>query len=75
MNIFRNIAAGLRELWRRNESETELSEELKTYVEHAAELKVQAGATPEEALRSAQLEAGGMETVKHQVRSVGWEFA
>jgi putative ABC transport system permease protein len=74
MNIFRNITAGLKELMRRNKSESELSEELKAYVQDAAEAKVRAGATPEEALRSARLEFGGVETVKHQVRAVGWEF-
>jgi putative ABC transport system permease protein len=74
MKIFRNITAGLKELMQRNKSESELSEELKAYVQHAAEAKVRAGATPEEALRSARLEVGGMETVKHQVRAVGWEF-
>jgi putative ABC transport system permease protein len=52
-----------------------LSEELNVYLQHAAELKVQAGATPEEALRSARLEIGGIESVKQEVRAVGWEFA
>jgi hypothetical protein len=75
MNIFRHVAAGLKELIRRNKIESELSEELNDYVQNAAEVKVQAGATPEEALRSARLEMGGMESVKHHVRAVGWEFA
>jgi putative ABC transport system permease protein len=74
MNIFRNITAGLKELLRRRKNEGELSEELQTYVQHLAEGKVRAGATPAEALRAARLEVGGMETVKHQVRAVGWEF-
>jgi len=74
MKIFRNVTAGLKELMRRNKSESDLSEELKAYVQDAAEAKVRAGATPEDALRSARLEVGGMETVKHQVRAVGWEF-
>jgi putative ABC transport system permease protein len=75
MNVFRHVAAGLKELIRRNKSESELSEELNDYVQNAAEAKVQAGVTPEEALRWARLEMGGMESVKHQVRAVGWEFA
>src|SRR3954471_6570577 len=75
MNIFRHLTAGLKELIRRNNSESELGEELNAYVQDAADVKVQAGATPEEALRAARLEVGGMETVKHQVRAVGWEFA
>src|SRR5215467_10142947 len=75
MNIFRKLTTGLKELMRKNQSESELKEELNAYVQNAAEAKVRAGATPEEALRSARLDLGGMETVKHQVRAVGWEFA
>ena len=75
MNIFRHLTAGLKELVRRDKTEGELSEELNAYVQNAADAKVRAGATPEEALRSARLELGGMETVKHAVRAVGWEFA
>ena len=75
MNVFRHLTAGLKELVRRDKTESELSEELNAYLQNAADAKVQAGATPEEALRSARLELGGMETVKHEVRAVGWEFA
>jgi putative ABC transport system permease protein len=75
MNIFRSFTAGLKELLRRDKIESELNEELNAYLQNAAEAKVQAGVTPEEALRSARLELGSMETVKHQVRAVGWEFA
>ena len=75
MNIFRHLKTGARELLRRDKTESELSEELDAYVQSAADMKVQAGAAREEALRSARLELGGVESVKHQVRSVGWEFA
>ena len=75
MNIFRSLTTGLKELLRRNKAERELNEELNAYVQSAAEAKVKTGATPQEALRAARLEMGGMESVKHQVRAVGWEFA
>jgi putative ABC transport system permease protein len=75
MNILRDLMAGLKALRSRDKTENELHEELTAYVQNAADAKVQAGATPEEALRSARLEVGGMESVKHQVRAVGWEFA
>jgi len=75
MNIFRHLLAGLKELVRRDKTESELTEELNSYLQNAAEAKVRAGATPEEALRSARLELGGVETVKHEVRAVGWETA
>src|ERR1700740_1488 len=74
MNLIRHFKAGLRELARRHETESELNEELNAYVQSAADAKTQAGATPEEALRAARLEMGGMESVKHQVRAEGWEF-
>ena len=75
MSTFRKLTAGFKELMRKNQSESELNEELNAYVQNAAEAKVRDGATPEEALRLARLEVGGRETVKHQVRAVGWEFA
>src|ERR1700741_2784484 len=75
MNVFRSFMVGLKELLRRDKTESELNEELNAYVQHAAEAKVKSGATAEEALRSARLEMGGMESVKHKVRAVGWEFA
>jgi len=75
MNVLRYLKAGIRELLRRDETESELNEELNAYLQNVADAKVQAGATPEEALRSARLEMGGLESVKHQVRAVGWEFA
>ena len=75
MNLFRSLTAGLKELLRRDKTESELNEELNAYVQNAADAKVQAGATPQEAWRSARLEVGGMESVKHQVRAVGWESA
>ena len=75
MNIYRHLTAGLKELIRRNRTESELNEELNAYVQNSADAKVRAGVTPEEALRAARLELGGVETVKHQVRAVGWEFA
>jgi predicted permease len=75
MNILRNLRTGIRELFRSNKTERELSEELDAYVQNVADAKVQAGATPDEALRAARLEMGATESVKHQVRAVGWEFA
>jgi predicted permease len=73
MNVFCHIAAGIRELIRRDKTETELNDELNAYVQSVADAKVQAGATPEEALRSARVEMGGIDSVKDQVRAVGWE--
>src|SRR5215470_4580012 len=73
MTVFRHIAAGIRELIHRNKTESELNEELNSYVQSVADAKVQAGSTPEEALREARVEMGGMDSVKDQIRAVGWE--
>jgi putative ABC transport system permease protein len=48
--------------------DAELSEEIRTYVEHDTESKIQAGMTPEDARRAALIELGGAEQVKERVR-------
>src|SRR5581483_9732214 len=75
MNVFRHISSGLKALFRKDKIESELSEELNAYLQSVADAKVEAGATPEEAMRSARLEIGGVDSVKHEVRAVGWDFA
>jgi predicted permease len=49
-------------------SDAELSEELRTFVEHDADSKVRSGMGPEEARRAALIELGGAEQVKEHVR-------
>ena len=46
----------------------ELSEELRSFVEHDAESKIRSGMTAEEARRAALIELGGAEQVKEHVR-------
>src|SRR5271156_553199 len=60
-NFFRNIFGN-----RRNDHE--LDAEVRGYAEMLAEEKTRAGMKPEEARRSAQIELGGVEQVKEQVR-------
>jgi len=74
MQVFRSFVAGVKNLFRRNAAERELDAELRSYMNESAANKVASGATPEEAAREAKLEMDGLETVKHEVRSVGWEF-
>lgn len=75
MKALRSFAAGLRALFQRSKADRELQEELDGYLRSVAAVKVQEGATFDEALRSARLEIGGTESLKHQVRTVGWEFS
>src|SRR5688572_8007445 len=46
----------------------ELSEEIRTFVEHETESKIWSGMTPEDARRAALIELGGAEQVKERVR-------
>lgn len=58
----------LRALFRRQEMETELDEELRAHFERQVEKYVQSGLTRQEAARRARLEFGGLDQVKEQCR-------
>ena len=73
MSLLRNIASGLRSLFRKNEVGRELDEELRAYQEMAAERKMKDGMSRAEALRAIRLERGSLEVSKEIVRSGGWE--
>src|SRR6184192_1553006 len=74
MSLFRNFATGLRSLFRKNQVDRELDEELRAYQEMAAEEKMKQGMSPKDALRAVRLERGSLEITKVVVRSGGWEF-
>ena len=73
MSLLRNIGTGLRALFRRDQVDRELDEELRTYHEMAADEKMKDGMSRKEALRSVRLERGSLEVSKEIVRSGGWE--
>jgi putative ABC transport system permease protein len=73
MALLPNFLGGLRALFRKEQAEQELTEELRDYLEHAVEEKMTAGMSREDALRAARLEMGNAEVVKDQVRDQGWE--
>src|SRR4029077_9282299 len=73
MPFLRNIASGLRSLFRKEQVDRELNEELGTYLEMAAAEKSAQGMSPREALRAVRLECGSLEVTKEVVRSFGWE--
>ncbi len=75
MGLFRIIGGGLRALFRKQQAESDLDEELRAYAEIAVAQKIQAGMSPEEAVRKARLEMGSLEALKEDVRDVGWEAA
>src|SRR6476660_9457242 len=73
MSLLRNIASGLRSLFRKERIEGELDEELRSFLEVAAEEKIKQGRSRKEALRAVRLERGSLEVTKEVVRSAGWE--
>ena len=75
MGLIKVIGGGLQALFRKQQVERELDEELQAYVESAVEQKMRAGMRHEEAVREAQVEMGSMEALKEDVRDVGWEAA
>src|SRR5204863_7600090 len=73
MPFLRNITTGLRSLFRKEQVDRELDEELRAYQEMAAEEKMKDGLSRKEALRAVRLERGSLEVSKEIVRSGGWE--
>jgi MacB-like periplasmic core domain len=73
MSLLRNLGSGLRSLFRKEQVNRELDEELRSYFEMAAEEKIRPGMSPREARRAVRLEHGHVDTTKELVRSAGWE--
>src|SRR6184192_4656027 len=73
MSLMRNVASGLRRLFRKGRSEGELDEELRGFLQMAAEEKIRQGMSRKDALRAVRLERGNVEVAKEVVRSASWE--
>jgi hypothetical protein len=73
MSLLRNLSDGLRSLFRKERVEGELDEELRGFLDMAAEEKMKQGMTSKDALRAVRLERGSLEVTKEVVRSAGWE--
>jgi putative ABC transport system permease protein len=73
MSLLRSIAGGLRSLFRKQQVRHELDEELRHFLEMAAEEKMKQGMSRKDALRAVRLERGSAEITKEVVRSAGWE--
>ena len=74
MSLLRNLARGMRSLFRKEQVDRELDEELRAYQEMAAEEKIKNGMSRNAAFRAVRLERGNLEVSKEIVRSGGWEF-
>src|SRR5438093_8082405 len=71
--LLRNIAGGVRSLFRKEQVGQELDEELNGFLEMAAEEKMKQGMSRKDALRAVRLERENLEVTKEVVRSAGWE--
>jgi putative ABC transport system permease protein len=69
----RSTVAGLRALFRKQEAEQEMDEELRGYLDAAVKEKMRSGLSYEQALRAARVEMGSMDAVKEEIRTAGWE--
>jgi macrolide transport system ATP-binding/permease protein len=73
MSLLRAIKSGLRGLFRKERVERELDEELRGFLDMAAEEKIKHGMSRKDALRAVRLERGSLDVAKEEVRSAGWE--
>src|SRR5256885_12581600 len=73
MSVLRNIADGLRFLFRKEQVSRELDEELNGFLEMAVDEKVKQGMSRKDALRAVRLERGSLDVAKEIVWSARWE--
>ena len=68
MSLFTHLASLKRNLFRRKHAESDLDAELRSYTDLLTDENRAQGLAPEEAHRKAQIESGGLEQVKENVR-------
>jgi predicted permease len=73
MFSIRNLAAGLRFLFRKEQAERELDEEVNGFIDAVVEEKIRQGMNRQQAARAVRLEQGSVEVTKEIVRTAGWE--
>ncbi len=75
MSMLSNLMGGVRALFRRNERNAEIQEELRSFAEASAAEKMGRGMSHEDAERAARAEVGSAEMVREKVWAAGWESA
>jgi macrolide transport system ATP-binding/permease protein len=74
MSLLRSLSGGLRSLFRKQRVEGELDEELRGFLEMAAEETMKQGMSRKHGLRAMRLERGNIESTKEGAfRSAAWE--
>ena len=72
MPLLAKIASGLRSLFQKKRTDRELGEELRAFMDMAAEESMKQGRTPKDARRAVRLERGSVASAKELVHSAGW---
>src|SRR6201999_1724565 len=70
MPLFARTRSLIRNLFRREDTDRDVNEELHSYLELLTEEKIASGLSPIEALRQAKIEMGGIEQVKENIRDI-----
>jgi len=73
LGAWTSFVAGLRGLFGKDSRERELEDELRDYLDHAAEQRMRSGMAVDVARRAARLEMGGVEEIKERLRAGLWE--
>ena len=73
MSLLRNIASGLRSLFRKEQVSRELDEELNGFLDMAVEEKMKQGMSRKDALRAVRLERGTVGVAKETIHAARWE--
>ncbi|MEZ2348085.1 ADOP family duplicated permease [Terriglobus sp. RCC_193] len=73
MPMLTNLIRGVKSLLRSAHVERDLDDELQGFLDQSIADKQRNGHSPQQAERLARVEIGSTNTVKHHIRSVGWE--
>jgi predicted permease len=73
MALLQNLISGMKALFRKEQRNCEIDEELAGYLEAAIAEKLRRGMRREDAERAARVEVGSTAVVRHKVWSAGWE--
>jgi hypothetical protein len=75
MKALRSLVGGMKALFDKKRRNSDIDEELQSYMDAAVAEKMRRGMDRERALRAVRANVGSVEVVKHRVWSAGWEAA
>jgi predicted permease len=75
MKALRSLVGGMKALFDKRRRNSDIDEELQSYMDAAVEEKMRNGMDKERALRVVRADVGSVEVVKHRIWSAGWEAA